>query len=45
LLWVTIEGSPEKIEAQIWLSVFGVDERKLDTFHQQWSQRLSQILA
>jgi uncharacterized protein YndB with AHSA1/START domain len=45
LLWVTIEGAPEKIEAQLWLATFGLDESKLDTFHQQWSQRLSQILA
>jgi uncharacterized protein YndB with AHSA1/START domain len=45
LLWVTIEGSPESIEAQIWLAAFGLDENKLNNFQQQWSQRLSQILA
>jgi uncharacterized protein YndB with AHSA1/START domain len=45
LLWVTIEGSPGTIEAQIWLAAFGLDENKLNNFQQQWSQRLSQILA
>jgi hypothetical protein len=45
LFWITIEGAPVKIEAQIWLSAFSVDERKLDAFHQQWSQRLAEVLA
>ena len=45
LFWVTIEGSPESIEAQVWLAAFGIEQSKLDAFHQQWSQRLSQILS
>jgi hypothetical protein len=45
LLWVTIEGSPKSIEAQIWLAAFGLDEPKLDAFYTQWSQRLSEILS
>jgi uncharacterized protein YndB with AHSA1/START domain len=44
LLWVTIEGSPGKIDAQIWLSAFNVAEPELDTFQQTWSKRLHEIL-
>jgi len=45
LFWVTIKGAPEKIEAQIWLSAFGVDETKLNNFEKSWSQRRSEILS
>jgi len=40
LLWLTIEGVPGKIEAQLWLSAFGVTQVQLDAFHARWQQRL-----
>jgi len=45
LFWVTIEGTSDKIEAQIWLSAFNMPEYELDIFEQKWSQRLREIFS
>jgi hypothetical protein len=45
LLWVTIEGAPEKIDAQISLSAFAVDEDRLNALEKKWSQRCCAILS
>lgn len=45
LFWVTIEGTPDKIDAQIWLSAFNVAESELNSFEQRWSQRLREIFS
>lgn len=45
LLWLTIEGVPGKIEAQVWLSAFGVEERKVEEFGPRWGERLNEIFG
>ena len=45
LFWLTIEGAPGKIEAQIWLSAFGVPEEEVNAFHKTWESRLENIFA
>ena len=45
LLWLTIEGSPGKVEVQIWLSAFGVPEDDVNAFNTTWQSRLKTILA
>jgi|SRR5271166_2817125 len=43
LFWVTIEGTPGEIEAQIWLSSFGLPEEKLRAFEGFWKNKLQEI--
>jgi hypothetical protein len=48
--WFALEaritpGLGGKINAQVWLSAFGIEERKLDAFQQQWSPRRCEILS
>ncbi len=45
LLWITIEGPPGKIEAQMWLSAFGLPQAQLDDFYWYWQKRLKEVLA
>lgn len=43
LLWITIEGPPDKIEAQAWLSAFAVPPSQVEAFGKKWQQRLQEI--
>lgn len=43
LFWLTIEGSPGKIEAQVWLSAFGLPQSDVEEFAKKWEARLKQI--
>lgn len=43
LLWLTIEGGPGKIEAQLWLSAFGVEAAKVEAFQRKWRDQLKKI--
>lgn len=43
LLWLTIEGTPEQIEAQVWLSAFGLSATEVSAFAKQWETRLKNI--
>ncbi len=45
LLWFTIEGTPGKIDAQIWLSAWGVGESRLDAVRDKLAIRLREALA
>jgi len=45
LLWLTIEGVAGKIEVQLWLSAFGLDQTEVDAFEKQWQRQLQNILA
>jgi len=45
LLWLTIEGSPGKIEVQAWLSAFGLPQPEVDKFAAVWEARLKQIFS
>jgi hypothetical protein len=43
LLWFTIEGTPGKIEVQVWLSAFGVPQAELDRFKSSWEAQLKKV--
>jgi hypothetical protein len=43
LLWLTIEGTPGKIEVQVWLSAFGLPQSAVEGFANNWEARLKQI--
>jgi uncharacterized protein YndB with AHSA1/START domain len=43
LLWLTIEGTPGKIEVQAWLSAFSVPHAQVEAFGKKWEQRLREI--
>ena len=43
LFWLTIEGTPGKIETQIWLSAYDVPESQVKRFESEWKQRLQDI--
>jgi uncharacterized protein YndB with AHSA1/START domain len=43
LLWLTIEGPPESIEVQAWLSAFALDPAQVEAFQNKWQQRLHEI--
>ena len=46
LLWLTIESGGEgKIDAQLWLSSYGIPTGSVKQFEQEWQQRLQEILA
>jgi uncharacterized protein YndB with AHSA1/START domain len=45
LFWLTIEGAPGKIEAQIWLSAFSLPESQIKQFESIWQNRLQGIFA
>lgn len=40
LLWLTIEGTPGSIEAQAWLSAFGIEPARVKEFESVWEKRL-----
>jgi hypothetical protein len=39
-LWRMIGGAPEKHEAQLWLSAFGVPQAQVKQFGERWQQVL-----
>ena len=43
LLWLTIEGSPGKVEVQAWLSAFSLEPSRVENFRKKWQQRLQEI--
>ncbi len=43
LLWITIEGPPDKIEVQAWLSAYSVPPAQVEAFRKKWQQRLQEI--
>ena len=45
LFWLTLEGAPEKIEVQFWLSAFGIPEEDVNAFNQTWESRLKDMFA
>jgi hypothetical protein len=45
LFWLTIEGAPGQIEAQIWLSFFSLPESQVKQFESIWQNRLQEIFA
>jgi hypothetical protein len=38
-----IEGTPGKIEVQVWLSAFGVPQAELDRFKSSWEAQLKKV--
>lgn len=45
LFWLTLEGTPGKIEVQIWLSAFGVPEEQVSAFSKSWEAQLQKLLS
>jgi hypothetical protein len=45
LLWVTIEGAPGKLEAQLWLSAYAIPQAQVDDFSKQGAELLHRIFA
>ena len=45
LLWLTIEGLPNSIEVQAWLSAFAIDPSQIESFSVEWQQRLHEFFA
>lgn len=45
LFWLTLEGRPDELEVQIWLSAFGVPEEDIHAFHTTWQTRLQNIFT
>jgi hypothetical protein len=45
LFWLTIEGTPGKVEVQIWLSAFGLPAFELQRFSEQWKKRLTELVG
>ncbi len=45
LLWVTIEGSPESLEAQVWLSAYAIPQAQVDEFSKHGADLLNRIFA
>jgi hypothetical protein len=43
LLWFTIEGSPGKMEVQVWLSAFGLSNSELVIFSSSWEAQLKKV--
>jgi uncharacterized protein YndB with AHSA1/START domain len=43
LLWLTIEGPPDKIEVQAWLSAFSVPRAQVEAFGKKWEERLREV--
>jgi len=42
-LWITIDGPPDKIEVQVWLSAYSVPPAQVEAFGKKWQQRLQEI--
>jgi uncharacterized protein YndB with AHSA1/START domain len=45
LLWLTIEGVPGSTEVQAWLSTFGLEASKLESFEKTWERRLQEVFS
>jgi hypothetical protein len=39
LFWLTIEGSEGKIDAQIWVSTFGLPQSRVEQLTEEWGGR------
>jgi len=39
-----MEGSGGKIDAQIWISTFGLPQSKVEELHDEWGSRLKMVL-
>jgi hypothetical protein len=45
LFWLTIEGGEGKIEAQIWISTFGLPQSRVVELQGEWGSRLKKVLG
>jgi hypothetical protein len=45
LFWVTIEGAPGSIEAQIWFSAFSLEKSAVERFENMWKKRLQEVFT
>ena len=45
LFWVTIEGAPGAVEAQVWISTFSLPQDEVDGLQRTWQARLASLLA
>ena len=45
LLWVTIEGMPGELEAQMWLSAYAIPQARVDEFGKHGVALLESIFA
>jgi hypothetical protein len=41
---LTIAGGEGKIEAQIWISTFGLPQTRAEEFREEWGSRLREVL-
>ena len=44
LFWVSLEGVDANVNAQIWISTFGVPQNRVDELNSIWSGRLKNLL-
>jgi uncharacterized protein YndB with AHSA1/START domain len=44
LFWVTLEGADGKLEAQIWISTFGVPQSSIEVWKAAWANQLKTVL-
>jgi uncharacterized protein YndB with AHSA1/START domain len=45
LLWVTIEGAPGNLEAQVWLSAYAIPQARVDEFSKHGAELLNRLFA
>jgi uncharacterized protein YndB with AHSA1/START domain len=45
LVWMTIEGAPGKIDAQLWLSAYGVKQEIVDAFQKGWREHFQSLFG
>jgi len=45
LLWLSLEGSTGQLEAQLWLSAYGLPAAQVEAFEARWKNRLEEIFA
>jgi uncharacterized protein YndB with AHSA1/START domain len=45
LLWVTLEGKDGKLDAQVWISTFGLPQSRVDELNNVWGERLKSVFA
>jgi hypothetical protein len=45
LFWLTLEGSEGKIEAQIWISTFGLPQSRVEQLNEEWGGRLKKFIS
>jgi hypothetical protein len=44
-LWVTVEGAPGKLEAQVWLSAYAIPQAQVDEFSKHGAELLNRLFA